>query len=407
MRKGYLLTAIVLLAAGTLFAGEKPASTPSPTPEMEEPTKTLTLWVYDEGRIEVLTEIGKQFEADYGVAVDVALVDLGDIRTQMALAAGGEEAADLAIIPHDNLGALVVAGAVAPVDLGAKASNYLKPALEAFTYNGELYGLPLAVENIGLFRNTDMVPNAPKTWDEMYTVGKALVDSGRAEVIMSCPDATYNIFPIYSSFGGYIFGKDSNGVLDPTDIGLDSPGFVKGLEMVTDWVMQGLVPETIDWDGAHVLFEEGRAPFVMTGPWAVNRIRDSGVPYAISAFPSDGAPFLGVQGVVVSAVSPNRLLAETFLLEYLATEDSHAAIFAAEQRPSAWKSVFESADDPNVAGFAEAGPNAIPMPSIPEMGYVWDAWVNAAALAFSGEQSPADALAIAVQQIETQIAENQ
>jgi maltose-binding protein MalE len=41
------------------------------------------------------------------------------------------------------------------------------------------------------------------------------------------------------------------------------------------------------------------------------------------------------------------------------------------------------------------------------MGYVWDAWVNAAALAFSGEETPADALAIAVDQIETQIAENQ
>jgi arabinogalactan oligomer/maltooligosaccharide transport system substrate-binding protein len=191
-----------------------------------------------------------------------------------------------------------------------------------------------------------MVPEAPATWEEMYEVGKALVDSGEAEYLMSCPDATYNSFPIYSSFGGYIIGKDASGALDPSDIGLDSPGFTQGLELITDWVMEGLVPETIDWDGAHVLFEEGRAPFVMTGPWAVNRIRDSGVPYAISAFPSGGAPLLGVQGVVVSSVSPNRLLAETFLLEYLATEESHAAIFAAEQRPSAWKSVFESAVDP-------------------------------------------------------------
>jgi maltose-binding protein MalE len=177
--------------------------------------------------------------------------------------------------------------------------------------------------------------------------------------------------------------------------------------MVTDWVMEGYVPETIDWDGAHVLFEEGRAPFVMTGPWALNRIRDSGVPYEISGFPSGGAPFLGVQGVVVSSVSDNLLLAQTFLTEYLCTQESYAAIFAAEQRPSAWRSVFEGATDPDVAGFNAAGVNAIPMPSIPEMGYVWDAWVNAAALAFSGEETPADALDIAVRQIETQIEENQ
>jgi maltose-binding protein MalE len=403
MKKRFLMMAMVLLVAAGMFAAGEPEAEPEAM--MEEPTETLTLWVYDEGRIEVLTEIGNQFEADYGVAVEVALVDLGDIRTQMLLTAGGEEAADLAIIPHDNLGALVVNDAVAPIDLGAKESQYLGPAIEAFSYNGELYGLPLAVENIGLFRNTDMVPDAPKTWDEMYAIGKALIDSGEADVIMSCPDATYNIFPVYTSYGGYIFGKDMSGALDPGDIGLASAGFIQGLQMITDWVEEGLVPDTIDWDGAHVLFETGRAPFIMTGPWALNRFVAEGVPYAISAFPSGGAPFLGVQGVVVSSVSDNLLLAQTFLTEYLATEDSMQAIFDAEQRPSAWKTVFEGANDPNVAGFNEAGVAAVPMPSIPEMGYVWDAWVNAAALAFSFELTPAEALANAVNQIETQIAE--
>jgi maltose-binding protein MalE len=39
------------------------------------------------------------------------------------------------------------------------------------------------------------------------------------------------------------------------------------------------------------------------------------------------------------------------------------------------------------------------MPSIPEMGNVWDAWVAAAALAFSGDRSPKDALENAKAQI--------
>ncbi|MDA3810523.1 MAG: maltose ABC transporter substrate-binding protein [Spirochaetaceae bacterium] len=405
MKKAILLALTVFVSSVFgLYAGGQQESTVEEMPE--ESGKTLTFWVYDSGRIEVLTELGKKFEEEYGVTIDVALVDLSQIRNQMLLASGGAEAADLAIIPHDNLGAMVENDAVLEFNLGAKEAKYLKPAIDGFTYNGKLYGLPLAVENIGFFYNADMVDKAPKSWDEVYTEGKALVASGKAEYIMGYPDATYNVFPVYSSYGGYIFGKNASGVTTSDDIGLNKEGFVKGLEWMTKLVKEGLVPETIDWDGAHVLFESGKAPFILTGPWALNRFQTEGVNYKIAEFPSKGAPFLGVQGVIISSASENALLAQTFATEYLATEESMQAIFDAEKRPSAWKSIFENSGNPDVSGFNKAGSNANPMPSIPEMGFVWDAWVNAAALAFSGELTPEEALDNAVNQIKTQIAES-
>jgi arabinogalactan oligomer/maltooligosaccharide transport system substrate-binding protein len=57
------------------------------------------------------------------------------------------------------------------------------------------------------------------------------------------------------------------------------------------------------------------------------------------------------------------------------------------------------------AGFNEAGVNAVPMPSIPAMGFVWDAWVNAGALVLQGELSPQEALDSAVEQILAQVEE--
>jgi maltose-binding protein MalE len=407
MRKVLAAALAVALAAAAFANGKAQGAAPAAKPA---PGQKLTLWVYDSGRIEVLTAIGKQFEAEYGVKVEVAMVDLAQIRSQMLLASGGDESPDLVIIPHDNLGGLVVNDVVLPIDLGAKKAKYLQPAIDGFTYNGKLYGIPLAVENIGFFRNTKLVPEAPKTWDEMIAVGKKLVESGQCEVIMGFPDATYNVFPIYTSFGGYIFGKKADGSLNPADLGMTSPGFVKGVALMADLVKAKLAPQAIDWDGAHVLFESGKAPFIMTGPWALNRFKTAGVPYAISAFPAAkaggeaGAPFLGVQGIIVNSKSPRALLAQTFAVDYIATDKNMQAIFDAEARPSAWKSIFEAAADPDAAGFNKAGAKAIPMPSIPEMGYVWDAWVNGCALAFSGEMTPADAMANAKKQIETQIA---
>jgi maltose-binding protein MalE len=68
-------------------------------------------------------------------------------------------------------------------------------------------------------------------------------------------------------------------------------------------------------------------------------------------------------------------------------------------------SVFEGATDADTAAFNSAGVNADPMPSIPAMGFVWDAWTNAGNLVMTGEKTPAEALQTAVDQVLAGIAE--
>ena len=82
-------------------------------------SENLTLWVYDDGRIPILTELGAEFEEEFGVGVTVEAVDLAELRNQMLLGVEGN-GPDLAIIPHDNLGALVENGAVAPLTSGTR-----------------------------------------------------------------------------------------------------------------------------------------------------------------------------------------------------------------------------------------------------------------------------------------------
>jgi maltose-binding protein MalE len=369
----------------------------------------LTLWIYDDGRLEVLSELGTAFEAEYGIPVVVEVVDLSEIRNAMTLGAATGEGPDLIIIPHDNLGPLVENSTTAPIDLDDKAEYFLPASIDAFTYNGVLYGLPLAVENIGFFRNVDLVPEAPATWEEVKAIGTELIDNGDIDSVIGFPDLTYNAYPIYTTFGGYIFGRDENGNFTADDFGLNNEGMVAGLAWVQGLVEEGLISSNIDWEASHVQFETGRSAFVLTGPWAINRFETAGVNYEISDFPSaeedgdTGYPFLGVQGLVVNANRPNVLLAQIFAVDFLATEENFQAIFDAEPRPSAWTTINESSDDPNTANFSLAGLNAVPMPSIPEMGFVWDAWVNAGSLVMQGELDPQDALDSAVEQVRQQI----
>ncbi len=388
-------------AATELPATEPEATEPAATePPAGEAAATLRIWA-DDTRTPILLELADDFRAEYNVKLVVE--DLGvvqDIRTPMITAAPAGEGPDIFVGVHDWLGAMVESGLVAPIDLGGKESEFVPLALEAFTYtDGQLYGVPYATENLGFFYNTELVPEPPTTWDEVLEIGRTLKTDGQADYAFAVATGPgYNALPIQTAFGGYVFGQDANGAWNPSDVGLDSAGMIEAVDFMATAAQEELMPDTFDYETAHSLFETGRIPFLMAGPWALDRIRASGVPYAVTTFPDNGAPFLGVQGFMVNAFSENILLAQTFLTEYVATEEVMQQIYEAGLRPSAFTSVLEKTDDPDLLAMGQID-NAIPMPNIPEMGSVWSAWDNGITLAVTGEQTAEEAMTDAAGQV--------
>ena len=380
----------------------EPTKAPEPTATVVlEPVATLKIWA-DDTRTPILLAFAEDFRAKYNV--EIIVEDLGvvqDIRTPMITAAPAGEGPDIFIGVHDWLGALVESGLVTPIDLGAKQAEFVESALEAFTYtDGKLYGVPYATENLGFFYNTELVSEPPTTWDEVLEIGRALQADGKAQyAIAIAGDPGYNSLPMQTAFGGYVFGQDANGAWNADDVGLDSEGMIAAVTWMKGAVDEGLMPNTTDYETGHQLFETGQIPFLMAGPWALDRIRASGVPYAVTAFPDNGAPFLGVQGFMVNAFSENILLAQTFLTEYVSTPEFMQQIYETGLRPSAFKSVLAATDDPDLAAMGEAGVNAIPMPNIPEMGSVWSAWNNGIALALTGDLTPEQSMKDAAEQV--------
>lgn len=394
-------------AATEVPATTAPVDEPTVAPTDEAPAPTaeasarLVIWA-DDTRTPILLALAEDFRAEYDV--ELVVEDLGrvqDIRTPMITAAPAGEGPDIFIGVHDWLGAMVESGLVAPLDLGAAADQFVPVSLEAFTYtDGQLYGLPYATENLGFFYNTELVDEPPTTWEEVLEIGRALQADGTVQYAFAMAGGGYENMPILTAFGGYIFGQDENGNWNADDVGLDGEGMIAGVAYLTAAAEEGLIPETADYETAHQLFETGQVPFLMAGPWALDRIRASGVPYAVAgSFPDDGAPFLGVQGFMVNAFSENILLAQTFLSEYVATQAVMQQIYETGLRPSAFIPVLEGMADADLAAMGEAGANAMPMPNIPEMGSVWSAWNNGITLAVTGEQPPAEAMTDAAGQV--------
>jgi maltose-binding protein MalE len=380
---------------------EEPTSVPEPVEEVVAPEATLTIWA-DDTRTPILLGLADEFLAEYNV--ELIVEDLGrvqDIRAQVIIAIPAGEGPDIYIGVHDWLGALIESGLAAPIDLGDKRDQFVESTLDAFTYtDGNLYGVPYASENLGFFYNTDLVPEPPATWEEVLEIGRTLKAEDKAQYAFAVSTGPgYNALPVQTAFGGYVFGLTEDGRWDPNDVGLDSEGMIAAVTFMADAAAEGLMPDTFDYETAHSLFETGEIPFLMAGPWALDRIRASGVPYAITAFPDDGAPFLGVQGFLVNPLSENVLLAQAFLTEFVATEEVMELLYVEGNRYSAYKSVLEATDDADLAAFGVAGANAFPMPNIPEMGSMWSAWDNAITLAVTGAQTPEEAMTDAAEQV--------
>ena len=303
-------------------------------------------------------------------------------------------------------------GVVEPLDLSAVADGFNPVAIQAFTYDGQTYGLPYAIENVALVRNTDLVPEAPATFEEMMQIATdykaAHADDpaalGLAVQVGPQGDA-YHLQPFLSAFGGYIFAQNADGTYNPDDVGIDSEGGLATASWLQEQAAAGLLSADVTYDTMISAFGSGKAPFAVTGPWAIsqadNGFKATGVPYAVGPIPpmADGGtpqPFVGVQGFMVSSFSEEKDLAKSFVLDYMSQESSQLAMFEAGGRPPALTSAYDQVkDDPDVAGFGESGSNGIPQPAIPEMASVWGSLGLAEVNTLQGGDGPAEFTAAA------------
>ncbi len=150
----------------------------------------------------MLEPIADEFAAAEGITVEVVEIPNDEIRSQFSIAAPAGEGPDIVTGAHDWLGEFVSNGVVAPIDLGADADLYAPVAIEAFTYDGALYGVPYAIENIALIRNTDLVPVAPATFEDLEATALALQADGTVDVplgIQQDPADPYHNYPLFSA----------------------------------------------------------------------------------------------------------------------------------------------------------------------------------------------------------------
>ncbi len=305
-------------------------------------------------------------------------------------------------IPNDQLANYVSANLVEeiPADL-YHDSDFVDAAVQAGYVNGKKFGYPITVETPFLFYNTDRVPEAPQSWEEMVELAEE-----NGGIVYEATSVYYNL-GMLRAFDSYIFQETDTGY-DTSDIGLGNANAVKAYEFVNQLANEyGFFSSDITYDMAKSSFQNGEAAFYIGGAWDVAGFTEAGTAFGVSAMPTlNGKDFVTPVGTYVGFVSAKSdAKEETFALYQYLVDNALVPLYEEGSRIPATYKAQESIDNASEATKAQIAQceKGEPLPTVSEMGLIWQPFSDNMKLMFTGTISPQEAAGYIEQQVKESI----
>ncbi|MCU0968048.1 MAG: extracellular solute-binding protein [Rubrivivax sp.] len=359
-------TAGTLTLAGSAFA---------------QATNELVVWhayrAAEKAAFEKVLENFAKTPAAKGVRVSALAIPYDAYADKISAAVPRGKGPDLFIYAQDRLGGWIEAGkTVEPIDFfldKATRERLLPGMLDAMTYKGGVWGLPINYKMPTLIYNKDLVKTPPRTTDEMVKIAKSLTNaqSGRYGLAYWYTNFYFHS-ALMNAFGGAVFDKDGK-------LTINSPATVASLNQMMTWYQKdGVMPPEPSESLIASMFNEGKAAMVINGPWFVGDI-DKKINVGFAPLPVVDAakkpmrPWMTIEGAYVAASSNKKEIAYE-LARYLTSEEAGLVLALEGRQLHTNKAIYANpkvAADPVLKAYREQLDNAEPMPNRPEMTMVW------------------------------------
>ena len=373
--KRLIALSLSLCMVGTMLA----ACSSSQDTAQEDGPVTITIWHDKEDEVAAAL----QAELDQLAPDIVVNLERKDGLTDSLKMVGNDpnSAPDMYFFAHDKIGVYAEMGILAPITdfIDEETLNqYLPMTIEAATYKGEVYQLPLYFETLLYMYNRLYMSDAevPQTTEELYSYMQETTQGGHYGFVEQHSTAYYAAGWLHA-FDGYILN-------DEGEPGLNDANTIRALEYHKKFVE--LMPTEGEYATVNTLFREGKAHSTIGGPWLVPTAREAGIDLGIAPMPTVDetgkqiAPYSGVQGIHVLKVAAERKHdAIAKVLEVLTGDQVGITIAQASGCAPAKESCYDDetvSQDDMVMAMYETAQNAVPMPNVPEMDVMWTVTEN-------------------------------
>ena len=362
--------------------------------ETQTKATVLKVWVDDtDGKL--MKEIIPAFEkANPGITVDAQHMATVDSREKLKTYGRSGYGCDVFQFPHDHMAQAILDDLVyvlpdslktkleadcLPVAMQIAESNY-DEASKTFTGSTKkLFAVPISIESVVIYYNKDLVSKVPTTFEELLQISSQWkVDHENYGLATSSHWAdAYFLQGIYGAFGWTPFGKDLN---DQTEVGFEKAESVAAV----NWMLENLKP-AVTGNGNHdsvtgtTLFEEGKIPFLLSGPWGVQSFKDKKMNFGTMKLPTingkETTTFAGAQMLAVYKYSKNVEAAVKFV-EFMTSKEAAEILYRTSgDCPSLKEETLATIpglkDDEAIQVMLEQLKTSVPMPTIPQVTYYW------------------------------------
>ncbi len=345
-----------------------------------------------------------------GITVSTLAVPYDAYADKITAAVPRGKGPDLFIFAQDRLGGWVEAGnTMEPIDFyltDEVIDRYIPTTMDAMTYQGSIYGLPINFKVVTMIHNTDLVSEPPRDTEELIRVAREHTNqaAGKFGLAYSYSDFYYHS-ALMNAFGGGVFAAGRDPVLN-------RPENVASLQLMMTWFDEDQVlPAEPSSSLITMLFNQGDAAIVFSGPWFLAEISED-IPYALATLPDvveaggePMRPWMTVEGAYIAAPSEHKDAAYDFALYLTGVEAGRTMALVGRQTP-ANRAVYddpEVANDPELSAFREQVETAVPMPNYAEMTMVWSPATTAMNSIVRKAATPKAALDQAQQDVEERV----
>ena len=365
--------------------------------------------------IDFINDKASEFEEEYGVEVEVSEREMFETLEALPLDGPAGLSPDVTIAPYDRIGGLGQQGHLHTVTLPDN-DQYDETDKQQVTIDDEIYGSPYVIEALIMYYNTDLLDEAPETFEELEALSEDdqyayESESGKNTAFLANWVDFYSSYGLLSGFGGYVFGEDGT---DTSDIGLNSEGAIEGIDYAADWYSkwpEGMLDATSAGDFVDDTFINGDAAAIIGGPWTAASYDAEGLNYSAAPIPTlpngnEYEPFGGGKGWIISNYTENAENAQLWL-DFITSEDNMLALHEFNNEvpanQQARQSIIDADENPLAIAVVEQYNNAVPMPNIPEMAEVWEGAETMMFDAVSGNKTPEESANDSVQIISDNI----
>ncbi len=292
------------------------------------------------------------------------------LYTKLLPAFGAHKGPDLVGISSDQLPGYASKHVLQPLDSmfsnGVDKKAIVPSALNAGTFDGKQYGVPIESTPVMLYYNKKMftaagISNAPTNWAQWATDAKKLTLSGgingkpKQYGMAIGTNNTVELFPILMWMaGGGILSPDGKNVM------VNSPGSKQAVQYWANLIHNDHIsPPGLTGADADKLIQSAKAAMEVNGPWATTGYHAAGIDYGLAPVPvgpNGKNVSVGVTTVlgVSAAASSAKMKAASQFYAYWTRQDSQTSLSLKSGFPPVTTTVPASAlaSNPDVAAFA-------------------------------------------------------